>query len=110
MNPPDTELFLASCGASGSPRLLAAGPLTGQREHVFDRPFLVAGSDPRCCLRLDDPAVSRRHAYFQLVEGRLLAIDLGSRTGLVWPRGNTGGCWVSPEGVRLGPWWLAPFS
>jgi pSer/pThr/pTyr-binding forkhead associated (FHA) protein len=109
MNPSEAKLFLASCGASGPVRVLAAAGGVPPREHLFDRPFLIAGRDPRSCVRLEGPAVSRRHAYFQVVEGRLLCVDLGSRTGLVWPAGDAAGSgWVTSEGVRVGPWSLLP--
>ena len=46
----------------------------------------------------------------QVVEGRLFCVDLGSRTGVVWPGGavNSGGWLVSPSEVRLGSHSLTP--
>lgn len=111
MNQSAAELFLASCGADTSLRVLVTARGSESRcEHRFDRPFLIAGSAPRSCLRLQDPGVSRRHAYFQVVEGRLFCVDLGSRTGVVWPGGAVGsGGWLSsPSEVRLGSHSLAP--
>jgi pSer/pThr/pTyr-binding forkhead associated (FHA) protein len=106
----ESELFLASCGAGTSLRVLMHTPEQGPpREHVFDRPFFVAGRDPRSCLRLKDPDVSRRHAYFQVIEGRLLCVDLASRTGVIWPGGKVRSSgWLAPSArVSLGSFCLS---
>jgi pSer/pThr/pTyr-binding forkhead associated (FHA) protein len=110
MNQSEAELFLASCGASGPLRVrTTARGSAVPCEHAFARPFLLVGRNPRSCVRLEDSRVSRRHAYFQLVEGRLVGVDLGSRTGLVWPGGEVGSSgWVASSGVRLGSWTLFP--
>ena len=50
----------------------------------FERPAVLVGRDPRADLVLGHPLVGLRHAYLQLVEGRLFATDLGSREGLHW--------------------------
>lgn len=42
----------------------------------------MVGSDPRADLVLDHPDVSRRHAYLQVMSGRVFVVDLGSRNGL----------------------------
>ncbi|WP_165250214.1 FHA domain-containing protein [Paludisphaera soli] len=60
---------------------------------------MLAGRDPRCDLVLDDPRVSRSHAYFQVLDGRLFVLDLGSRTGLIWPggRGRVDRGWLAAD-------------
>ncbi len=109
MSPSGADLFLASCGATDALRLLVTDPASGPaREHRSGQPFLLAGSDPGNGVRLFHPDVSRRHAYFQLVEGRLACIDLGSRTGITWPDGVQSSGWMPPSGVRVGPWTFAP--
>ena len=58
-------------------------PGSASREiHSFDLPFLIVGRHPEADLRLDHPEVSERHAYVQLVQGRLVFNDLGSRLGI----------------------------
>ncbi len=47
-------------------------------------PFLLIGRDPREDLFLDSPQISRRHAFIQAVAGRIIGIDLKSRTKLLW--------------------------
>jgi two-component system, NtrC family, nitrogen regulation response regulator GlnG len=46
------------------------------------RGSVVVGSSSRADLRLEDPAVSRQHASFELVRGAVRVRDLGSRNGL----------------------------
>ena len=77
--------FLEACGASAPPQLEWVAPETGHLvRREFERPAVVVGRNPQADLVLDHPLVGRRHAYFQLVEGRLFAIDLESRHGLHW--------------------------
>jgi pSer/pThr/pTyr-binding forkhead associated (FHA) protein len=89
----DLGQFLEACGASGPLRLEWDDWETGRPvRRDFERPVVLVGHNPQADLVLDHPLVGRRHAYFQLVEGRLFAIDLGSRQGLRWggvprPRG-----------------------
>lgn len=97
-----------------------AGPLvltvesagTAEETHVFERPFVIVGRDPRCDLRLDHPEVSERHAYLQLIGGRLVCVDLGSRGG-VSHAGRRGRLIDVGPGLplRIGPFrlrWPAP--
>jgi FHA domain len=81
----DQGQFLDACGANGPLRLEWDDCENGQPVcRDFDRPAIVIGRNPRADLVLDHPLVGRRHAYLQLVEGRLFAVDLGSREGLRW--------------------------
>ncbi|MFO0907004.1 MAG: FHA domain-containing protein [Isosphaeraceae bacterium] len=75
--------FQDACGATG-PLVLTVdepGNAAGQ-SYVFEQPFVLIGRDPRCDLQLDHHEVSDRHAYLQLVGGRLVCLDLGSRNGV----------------------------
>ena len=55
-------------------------------------------------LAIDSPAVSRRHAYFQVVAGRVFCVDLWSRTGVHWADGERTVGWVDRgQGVDVGP-------
>ena len=97
--------FLEACGATG-PLLLnveAAG-LSGEAR-AYDLPFVLIGKDPRCDLRLDHPEVSPRHAYVQLVNGRLLCADLGSRSGVHQGGKRRRLGWLDRDrAVRIGPY------
>jgi pSer/pThr/pTyr-binding forkhead associated (FHA) protein len=46
------------------------------------QPFALIGRSAQAGLLLDDPSVSQRHAYLQVVGGRIFCLDLNSRTGL----------------------------
>ncbi|MFO0951475.1 MAG: FHA domain-containing protein [Isosphaeraceae bacterium] len=79
-----TNPFLQACGATGPLTLAVELPGASARDvRALDQPFALVGRDPRCDLRLDHPEVSERHAYLQLVGGRLVCIDLGSRNGVM---------------------------
>jgi pSer/pThr/pTyr-binding forkhead associated (FHA) protein len=83
------ECFLRACGATGPLRLLVEAPGgRGPTEIALPRPFAVVGRDPRSDIHLDHPHVSLRHAYLQVVAGRLFWFDLGSRTGTIGALGS----------------------
>jgi pSer/pThr/pTyr-binding forkhead associated (FHA) protein len=105
MNTNSMELFLQACRWAGPLRLSVAHPnelLATQT--VLRQPFALAGSDPRSDLFLSHPEVSRRHAYLQLLGGRLFCVDLQSRTGLHWQDGAKRSGWLEvEEPLRIGP-------
>ena len=101
------ELFLEACGATGPLHLgvedssRPGGPL----RRVLHQPFVVIGRDPTTDLLLASRRVSRRHAYLQLVGGRLFCVDLGSRTGTEWDDGSFDSGWLeSTRFIRVGPY------
>lgn len=101
----DLEQFLEACGASGPLQLewndWKTGKLMGRD---FPQPVVLIGRNPRADLVLDHPLVGLRHAYLQLVEGRVYAIDLGSRQGLHWSGVPRRGGWIDRgRSVQLGP-------
>jgi pSer/pThr/pTyr-binding forkhead associated (FHA) protein len=66
-------------------------------------PFALVGRDDGCDVTLTDPEVNPRHAWLQVVGGRALAVDLGSRAGLDWPGQGTGSGWLDVGvPVRIG--------
>lgn len=67
-------------------------------------PFALIGRDSGCDLVLDHDAVSRKHAYCQVIAGRLFVIDLESRTGIRWADGLATQGWAEGERwFELGP-------
>jgi pSer/pThr/pTyr-binding forkhead associated (FHA) protein len=104
MNGSGLELFRKACGING-PLVLECrndGRADSGPEHrEFEQPFLVAGRDPRADLLLQGDEVSRLHAYFQAVGGRLYCRELSSRTGLAWgdQRGTADRGWLDPDQV-----------
>jgi pSer/pThr/pTyr-binding forkhead associated (FHA) protein len=105
VNDPLIVRFADACGATGPLDLrvdLADGGVLA--EGTVQQPFTLVGRDDACDVTLTDPEVNPRHAWLQVIAGRVYAIDLGSRTGLVWPDG-TGRCGWLDVGtpVQVGP-------
>lgn len=70
-------------------------------------PFSLVGRDDACDVTLTDSEVNPRHAWLQVLVGRVFAVDLGSRTGLGWPGGAAGSGWLDVGiPVRVGPFQL----
>ncbi len=103
-----TDLFRTSCGATAPLELKVLGPGWAEGERrVFEQPFVLVGRHERNCLRLEDEAVSRQHAYLQQIGGRVFCVDLGSRTGIRWGGEPRPAGWLSPEqAVQIGPYAL----
>jgi pSer/pThr/pTyr-binding forkhead associated (FHA) protein len=97
--------FLGACRVTAPLELSVERPDRGLLlRRSFDRPFALVGRDPRADLPLEDEDVSQRHAYIQVVEGRVFAADLGSQTGTRWPDGSQHFGWLEPEQrLRIGP-------
>lgn len=115
MNDPLFARFADACGATDPLDLrvdLVGGGLLA--EGSVSQPFTLVGRDDACDVTLSDPEINPRHAWFQVIGGRVFATDLGSRTGLVWPSGGRGPGWLDVgTPVRVGPFLLrlrAPVS
>jgi len=105
VNDPLIARFAAACGATG-PLDLRVGLAEGGvlAEGSVGQPFTLIGRDDSCDVTLSDPDVHLRHAWLQVIDGRVFALDLGGRTGLVWPTGATGSGWLDAGvPVRVGP-------
>lgn len=105
MTDPVITRFAEACGATGPLNLrvdLADGGVLA--EGSVPMPFSLVGRDDACDVTLADAEVNPRHAWLQVIGGRVYAVDLGSRTGLGWPGGTVGSGWMDPEvPVRVGP-------
>jgi pSer/pThr/pTyr-binding forkhead associated (FHA) protein len=105
VNDPYLTRFAEVCGAT-SPMNLRIDLADGETlaEGSIPMPFVLVGRDDACDVTLADAEVNPRHAWFQVVAGRIYAIDLGSRTGLLWSNGASGSGWLDePSPVRIGP-------
>ena len=106
------ELFTEACNAAG-PLHLSVGETdrAAPLRRVFHQPFVVIGRHPTTDLLLDHWRVSRRHAYLQVVKGRLFCIDLGSRTGTEWDDGTKESDWLDPDrSIFIGPYEIGRWS
>ncbi|MCS6866305.1 MAG: FHA domain-containing protein [Gemmataceae bacterium] len=108
MNDPLIAQFKSACGATGPLQLrvdLADGTILA--EGSVDQPFTLVGRDDACDVTLSDSEVNMRHAWLQVLGGHVFAVDLGSRTGLIWPGGTRGSNWLMVgRPVRIGPFLL----
>lgn len=108
MKDPVISRFAESCSATAPLDLrvdLAEGGLLA--EGTVPMPFSLVGRDDACDVTLTDAEVNPRHAWLQVIGGRVFAVDLGSRTGLNWPSGGTGSGWLDVGiPVRIGPFQL----
>jgi len=110
MNAKALERFREACGLSAPLVLECEGPsqsAAASVTHSFNYPFVLVGRHPRADLFLDDSQISRRHAFLHAIAGRILVIDLQSRTKVFWegdeaPRSQG---WIEPEEfIRVGPY------
>src|SRR5580693_6957994 len=51
-------------------------------EGTVQMPFSLVGRDDACDVTLTDAEVNPRHAWLQVLGGRVFVVDLGSRTGI----------------------------
>jgi pSer/pThr/pTyr-binding forkhead associated (FHA) protein len=79
----DAGTFRLDCGAV-SPLRLCCGPIgqPPQQIQTFELPFALVGRHPDNNLVLGHQAVSRRHAYLQLIRGQVFCLDLKSHFGM----------------------------
>lgn len=98
------RLFLEACGAAGPLRFEWADPtMTGVCSQDIEQAAFVVGRDPAADLVLDDPSVEPYHAFFQVVDGRLFAFDLGSTARLRWGEIPRAAGWVNRgQPLRIG--------
>jgi FHA domain len=97
--------FADACGMLGIVRLIVTNTDTGaQSKHDLTVPFSLIGRDPACDVQLPDPGISARHAYLQILQGRMLFFDLGSRTGIRFPGGlRKEGVLRESDSLLIGP-------
>lgn len=102
--------FLQACEAVSALRLEVTDLRTSKtNRYVFSQPYVVIGREDGAGLVLEDPQVSRRHAYFQVVRGRIFCVDLASRTGTRWGANSERAGWISPDQpVTIGPYLIRP--
>jgi predicted component of type VI protein secretion system len=103
-------LFQQACEAPPALRLEVADTRTGKARPVaFARPYAVIGREEGATLVLDDPQVSRRHAYLQVVRGRIFCVDLASRTGIHFGPSTARAGWLArDQPLSIGPYTVRP--
>jgi pSer/pThr/pTyr-binding forkhead associated (FHA) protein len=89
--------FSRACGLAGPMRITVRSE-AGEDEGAFflDQPFALIGRGRLRDVRHNSPGVSERHAYLQVVAGRVFCVDLGSRTGVRWGDTARTTGWLEP--------------
>ncbi len=80
------------------------------RDRLVDLPqsFAVIGRSSQADISLQSSRVSFRHAYLQVLDRRVLCVDLESKTGISWGNQRRSCGWLSvKESVRIGPYRLS---
>jgi pSer/pThr/pTyr-binding forkhead associated (FHA) protein len=107
---PPLDVFLSACG-SDEPLRLGVGPRDELEvdQKVIRSPFVVIGRSPETDLVLDHWQVSKRHAYLQLVDGKYLCVDMGSRTGTHGGDPSVRSGWIERgRTISIGPYTVRP--
>lgn len=70
-------------------------------------PFAILGHTRRANVALTHASVSYRHAYLQVVDGRVFCLDLDSKKGTLWGNERRPHGWVlMDDQLRVGPYTL----
>lgn len=97
-------------GNSTPIRLLVRGGPEPPNAVEIDAPYLIIGRARDCDISIPQDKVAYRHAYLQVIGGRLACIDLLSAGGIHWDGPPFTG-WVSPEHrFRIGDAWMQIFD
>ncbi len=101
-------LMNRSVGAGDGLRLLVSGrEIKEPRLIELSQSFAVVGHADHATVTLASSQVSYRHAYLQVIDGRMVCVDLGSKTGVFWGDVRRSSGWLSPaQSVRIGPYSL----
>lgn len=104
-----TALFLRDCGGGETAILLEVENCSQRGDRwttsPVQQPFFLIGRSSECDVRLEHGDVSFRHAYLQLIDGRLFCCDLASQTGVFWKDAPRRSGWLtSATPVRIGPY------
>jgi pSer/pThr/pTyr-binding forkhead associated (FHA) protein len=98
MDSQSLERLWEACGGHGQAELrIARSPGARSQSLVLHLPFAVVGRSPGADVCLEGSHVSRRHAYLQVVNGRLFCVDLKSRFGTYWDAEPNHSGWVDAD-------------
>src|SRR5207248_2730605 len=100
------ELFWKACCAAGPLRIDVENTASHEVVRVsLDQPFALIGRASQADVRLKHNQADRRHAFLQVIGGRVYCLDLGSATGTWWPEGARRSGWIDlGQALRIGPY------
>jgi pSer/pThr/pTyr-binding forkhead associated (FHA) protein len=94
VNRESIEQLLEACGVQSPMLLDIEQPANNFMESLaLDFPFATIGRTASNDVVLDDDQISRRHAYLQVIGGRVFCVDFRSRTG-THRQGGSGNGWL----------------
>lgn len=102
------RVFLEACRMTGPLGIAVEAPgESAPGVRFLHQPFALVGRGQRADVPLEHPLVSRRHAYFQVVEGNLFWMDLESRHGIEAEGALRKSGWLAgDQRIRVGPYWI----
>ncbi|MEX2287470.1 MAG: FHA domain-containing protein [Planctomycetaceae bacterium] len=102
------QLFEVATGWLGPLRLTVIDHVSKRRrQYTLERPFALIGHSGKCDVVLRQPDVGYRHAYIQVIGGRVFCIDLASHSGTHWEDGRKKAGWLMPDSpIRIGDYSL----
>ncbi|HYV36346.1 MAG TPA: FHA domain-containing protein [Gemmataceae bacterium] len=105
---PSIIAFQQACGCNGELLVETAdADCATVEQKSLTTPFAVIGREQACDLHVVHDEVSRRHAFLQILGGRVFCFDLDSRTGTRWNDGRRFSGWVVPgDAIHIGPYRL----
>lgn len=101
-----TDWVMNACGVTAPLHARVEGLGEGAAfTKALPLPFVLIGRGEHNDLVLRSSAVGLRHAYVQVIGGRLFCVDLESRTGTDWGDGPRTADWLDAgQAVRIGPY------
>ena len=92
-----TSQFFENCGGNPGFQLSCLNVESKEVEFIpLEKPCVLMGRAKDCDVKLKQRDISYRHVYLQLINQRLLVVDLGSRVGTQWDGSRRRSGWLLP--------------
>ncbi len=108
MNKHSKKRFFKACGGAAPIRFVLENQQTRSKNiFSFVQPNILIGGHPAADIRIDDPAIGRRHLYLQMLDGRLFGVALPEGEAASWPGTDKKAGWIAAqELISFGPFTL----
>jgi hypothetical protein len=97
LNDNDLDLFMLHCGAQDAIRIEVRRQNGESTVHEFYKPFVIVGSEPGSDCGSELVGLARRQLYFQVIEGRVYAIQLSEELSTYVGHTPWSAGWVLPS-------------
>jgi pSer/pThr/pTyr-binding forkhead associated (FHA) protein len=105
MGSASTHELLRAAGGRQPIRIILESPdIKVGKQFEWCQPFVLVGRHARSDLRLDNPAVSNRQLYVQLIDGKLFGVHLSNRVPTFWGHRALHCGWIE-DGIDLKITW-----